>query len=307
MKKLFKTSLIASLLLISMTSHAQFGGLLKGLTELKPATPSQTNDKNTKDTKPIKGINENGMALLNIVGVLASSSDENEELEMGNSVAATLLGTNRLWNNNKAQNYINLVGRHIALQSERKNLNWTFGIIDTPSINAFAAPGGTILVTRGLFSILDSEDELAAVLAHEISHVNRQHHYNVMKKQKLVEIGSKLAASKLGEKNNPEMTKYLTNLGGEMIARGLDKDAEFEADRDGIVLAARAGYNSSSMIEVLSKLDGKDKSSNAMKLFTSTHPSAIDRISLLSSSLNEELEKYAVASPAQNRIKAYGK
>ena len=149
-----------------------------------------------------------------------------EELELGRATAAQILGANRLLKDKKIQRYVNLVGRHVADQTERKGLKWSFGVIESSAVNAFAAPGGYILITSALLNELETEDELAAVLAHEVAHVIRKHHYRVMRKQKMLEFG----ANAVRIEGADEVNK-LSNMTAQVIARGLDKKAEFEADK----------------------------------------------------------------------------
>ena len=88
------------------------------------------------------------------------------------------------------QQYVNRVGRWVALQSDRPDLKWTFGVIQTDDINAFAAPGGYVFVTRGLYAKLKDETELAGVLGHEIAHVQQKHHLKVVQKSQLMDLAA---------------------------------------------------------------------------------------------------------------------
>jgi predicted Zn-dependent protease len=247
----------------------------------------------------------NMKALGSLVTAVAPAPTADEEIVVGEGVAGTVLGAARVWNNRPAQRYVNLVGSHIARKSERPDLPWSFAIIDTASINAFAAPGGIVLVTRGLYEMLDSEDELASVLAHEIAHVNRQHHYNVIRQQKVVEFGANVA--QMDSSRYAAINKRLANVGADLIARGLDKDAEFEADRDAIVLAARAGYDSSAILATLERLHAKARTDSAVQLLFTTHPAPADRIQKLSEIANADIEAAAVRSPAAERIRSDGR
>jgi predicted Zn-dependent protease len=275
-------------------SHAsKLEDMLKGITDnaQKKEAPAKE-DSSASSTK-------------DIVGTLAGSQSSDEEIKVGEGVAAQVLGAAPLWKNAKAQHYVNLVGRAVAQQSERTGLPWAFAVIDTSSINAFAAPGGIILITRGIYAMLDTEDELAAVLAHEIAHVTRQHHYKVIKQQKVVELGATLLQRDKG--GNKEAVNKMINVGAELMARGLDKNAEFEADRDGMVLAARAGYDSSALISVLEKLAAHAANDAALQLLFKTHPSPADRIKELTAVVNAPLEAAAVRSASANRLKQFAK
>ena len=100
------------------------------------------------------------------LGLIKTLTDEEtleEELESGKIYASQLLGAVKLYENEEVTKYVNEIGRHIANHTGRPDLPWTFAVLDTEGINAFAAPGGYIFLTKGLMSILSTEDELAAV------------------------------------------------------------------------------------------------------------------------------------------------
>src|SRR5687768_8515852 len=122
----------------------------------------------------------------NIAGAVTGGGDmpEKEEIALGRELAGRTLGAAPLVNDASLQRYVNRVGRAIAAQTDRPELPWRFGVIDSPSINAFAAPGGVILITRGLYEILDNEAQLAAVLGHEVAHVMQRHHVQVLQSQR---------------------------------------------------------------------------------------------------------------------------
>ena len=106
------------------------------------------------------------------------------EREAGEEIVAVYLGAAPLTQNSNLNRYVSLVGTRVASKSDRSALTWTFGVLASDSVNAFSAPGGYILVTEGLLRMLETEDELAAVLAHEVAHVVRQHHHwKIIQKQ----------------------------------------------------------------------------------------------------------------------------
>lgn len=296
MKKLLLVIGTASFMTIALpVSAAGLEGLLGGL------NPFQ------KNNKPASGTDANsGAALIGeLLSTATSKQSADDEILIGDGVAAQVLGAAPIWNNAKAQRYINLVGRYLVQNSERQDLPWAFAIIDTPSINAFAAPGGLVMVTRGLYELLETEDDLAAVLAHEIGHVNRKHHYNVIKQQKMLQTGTGFMQKEVGKDSGA--ASKLIGVGGELIARGLDKDAEFEADRDAIVLAARGGYDSSSILTVLEKLHAKLATDNGMELLFKTHPAPLERMQRLNAAITPELESAAVPSAAAKRLANEGR
>lgn len=202
---------------------------------------------------------------------------EAEEIAMGREIAGRVLGAAPLVNDPALQSYVNRVGRWIALQSERPDLPWRFAVIESPAINAFAAPGGYVLVTRGLYEILDTEAQLAGVLAHEIAHVVRRHHVTVLQKSAALSAGAQLAQ----RDNRAAVINNMIGTGAEIFARGLDKSAEHEADAVGVVLAARAGYNPFGLIDVLHKMAARGSGDGSMALLFKTHPMPGDRLAQL--------------------------
>ena len=238
--------------------------------------------------------------LLNGLSSFTQKESPEEEARSGEDIAAPVLGAAPPWKNSIVQRYVNLVGRRVADQAERRDVAWRFAVIDSPSINAMAFPGGIVVVTRGLYALLDTEDELAAVLGHEIAHVNRKHQWKVIRQQKLVA----LAEGRITGKDASKTSKLVADLGAKLIARGLDKSAEFEADRDCAVLAARAGYDSSALISVMQKLSRVTSDQGDASLLFATHPAPAQRIEQLVAAASPELEAAAVPSPAAARLKS---
>ena len=105
---------------------------------------------------------------------------------MNGEVVALYLGAAPLINDKKILEYVNTLGQHIVsfVPKSEQNRDWRFGVIESSGVNAFAAPGGYILITRGLLNLTETEDQLAFILAHEISHVVKRHHLKVIQKQK---------------------------------------------------------------------------------------------------------------------------
>lgn len=222
----------------------------------------------------------------NVLSGIVGVSEENE-IAIGRQIAGNLLGASPLVKDSKLQKYINNVGRWVASQSERPDLPWHFGVIESKDINAFAAPGGYIFVTRGLYVQLQNEAALAGVLAHEVGHVIRQHHLKILQQSSLVELGSQALAKQVGDS---EKAQKLIGSGAEIAARSLDKNAEFEADRIAVVLSARAGYDPFSFPEVLQQIGHVAKDDDSVALLFKTHPHPEVRLEKLGGAMEERFD-----------------
>jgi predicted Zn-dependent protease len=222
-------------------------------------------------------------------GVLRALSgfSEAEEVAIGRQAAGNILGAAPLVKDAALQRYVDRVGRWVASQSERPDLPWHFGVIESGDLNAFAAPGGYVFVTRGLYRGLQTESELAGVLAHEIGHVVRKHHLKLLQQGRLLDIGGKALSTRVGEN---EAIKRVIGNGAEIFARALDKDAEFEADRVAVILAARAGYDPFGLPTVLQDLARVARNDSRIGLLFKTHPHPDDRLTALGEAVGSRLD-----------------
>lgn len=211
-----------------------------------------------------------------------SDTSEEEEQLAGREAAAVLLGAAPLLENDALNNYVNRVGRWVALHSDRPDLQWRFAVLDDPDINAFAAPGGYIFITSGLLARMRSEAELAGVLGHEIVHVTEKHHLEAMQKQARMKLVGFVASSALQEEGyDPTQVAGLVNAARNLYSKGLDRKDEYQADRIGVVLAARAGYDPYGLPAVLQTLDRINPDSSSLALLNATHPRPADRLQRL--------------------------
>lgn len=219
---------------------------------------------------------------------------ESEEISIGQEISATLLGAAELSTDAGKQQYVNRVGLWLVEQTERSSLPWRFGVLDTPSVNAFAAPGGYVFVTTGLLDLLETEAELAGVLAHEIAHVLRRHHLRAVKQDKAIgllgELGQTAAAEAGVEDALPDSVKErIGNVARALYAKGLNRADEHEADEVAAELMARAGYNPYAFAAVLHKLDALSVSDANAQLLFETHPAPSDRLDQISELLEGPL------------------
>jgi predicted Zn-dependent protease len=226
------------------------------------------------------------------VGKAVKEIDEPEEIAIGRDVAARLLGAAPLVADARLQRYVNHVGRWLAAQTERPDLPWQFGVLDSPNVNAFAVPGGTIFITRGLLDKMRNEAELAGVLGHEIVHVLRKHHLKAIQKGAKSSLAGDAASMALKDRAGPARDKLIA-FSTEMYSRGLDKSDELEADRLGVVIAARAGYDAYGLPSVLQTLQAMNAQDSQLALMFKTHPAPGERLDILGEKMQPVLDTYS--------------
>ena len=219
-----------------------------------------------------------------------------EEIALGPEIAGRILGTRPLWSDEVAQQRVNVVGRWVASQTSRPELPWTFGVIDTSEVNAFAAPGGFILVTRGLYELLASDSEVAAVLGHEISHCVQRDHYKVIHKQDLATVGKDQAVQHVTAGNDSVAggyaRRYAEKNGAAIMLTSLDREAEYRSDEAAEFYLARAGMNPLTLYAVLQKLTALGSESASLAQLYKTHPPLDARLDRIDQRGLGELESY---------------
>ena len=230
--------------------------------------------------------------------------DQKEEIAIGNDLAARLLGAAPLAADARLQRYVNNVGRWVASQTERADLPWRFGVLEAPQLNAFAVPGGTIFITRGLLASMKSEAELAGVLAHEMVHVLQKHHLKAIQKSAQTSLAGDALNLALKDARSTQARDKLISLGTEVYSRGLDKSDEFEADRLGVMLAARAGYDSYGLPAVLQTLQAMNAQDSGLALMFKTHPAPGERLGALGEKMLPTLDAYAAQPQLVERFAA---
>ncbi len=204
---------------------------------------------------------------------LAPLNDE-EERDIGREVAAKLIGFYHLYNNDALTRYVNLVGQTVAAQSARQDIQYHFAVLDSNDINAFSAPGGYILVTRGAVGLCEDESELAGVLAHEVGHVAAKHVVHIVERDKALRSGMEEASA------YTPGSAYLQKMSNavliKIIDQGLAPNDEYEADQLGVTYAHKAGYPADGLERFLAKL-AQATDQGAHSFWTRTHPPVTDR------------------------------
>jgi len=210
-----------------------------------------------------------------------------QEYYIGRAVAANVLSTYRLQTGNQEMiDYVNKICQAIIINSPRPEIfsSYHVNILDSDEINAFATPGGHIFITRGLINCATSEDTLAAVIAHEVAHIQLQHGLKAIKNSRitnaLMVTGASTASAALGSNQLSEMTSVFSESVKEivtsMVNNGYSQTQEFDADSTAMVFLSLAGYEPSALLDMLNVLDREQGRRSGG--FNRTHPTPAQRI-----------------------------
>ena len=281
MKKIFFVSLVLSLSLLFTSCET----LLEAIESSNPQTAEE-------------------LAFSNVIKTGSNAFEEltiENEYYIGRAVAAAITNKYKIYYGApKTTEYLNKICNAIVLNSGAEPLfeGYHVAIMDTNDINAMATPGGHIFVSKGLISCTDSEDALAAVLAHEIAHIQLKHSIKAIKKSRRNSfIGSAISFAGLMaidaydipidvSKEDLESLYVATDvILGTLINSGYSKAQEFEADKKALSLMNATGYDPNAMLDMLNMV--KEKTSGAKSGWNSTHPSPEKRIKKVSKQLKK--------------------
>ena len=226
-----------------------------------------------------------------------------QEYYIGRTVGAVITNKYKVYQNDRATMYVNELGQTIATYSDLPETygGYHFLILDTDEINAFAAPGGLIFVSRGLLRCCNTEDEAAAVLAHEIGHVQYRHGLDAIEKSRItnaVTTGLLEAGKNLTNAQVAELTTIfegsIQDITSTLINNGYSRTFEKQADQAAIAILKRSGYNPQGLVDMLRVMDTNLKP-GALD-FAKTHPSPTTRIEAINDS-------FGTFSPVNERLK----
>lgn len=221
--------------------------------------------------------------------VQLSTLSDSQEVALGKQINDQLVsGEVKLYSNRKVNNYINEIGQRLVPYSDRPNIPYTFQVIDSDQLNAFATMGGYVYVTTGLIKAADNEAQLASVIGHEIGHIAARHSLEQMRQSALTQG----IASAAGLDRNAAV-----NIGVELaLRRPHSRQDEFEADQKGLATLERAGYAPGAMVAFMEKLLDQP----SMPSFLSTHPAVSDRIRALNQAIDPATANSGVGLDAAN-------
>lgn len=225
---------------------------------------------------------------------------EAEEIELGRQISEKIRQRYGVVQSPEVHKYVTLVGAVLATSSTRPGLPWTFIVLDTDAVNAFAAPGGYVHITKGALAQIKNEAELAGVLGHELTHVTEKHTIAAIKKGKAAD----LAVSASGKGGG--FTQEFIDKAKDAILKGFGQKEELEADSKGIILASKAGYAPSGLPAFLQALSDRNKASTERKGLFASHPEMDERMKKLQDTITKnKLAGSAVLEARYKKVITY--
>jgi beta-barrel assembly-enhancing protease len=221
---------------------------------------------------------------------------DEEELQLGAEVSERVRERYGVAQDPAAHRYVTLVGTLLAKKSTRPGLRFTFIILDTDGVNAFAAPGGFIHITRGALGLMTSEAELAGVLAHEITHVTEKHTIRAIQKNKVIQITADESIKK-----NAAIWNKLVDVTSNLVMSGFGRGEELESDREGVGIANAAGYAPGGLGAFLKRLAARNQQTSGRQGLFASHPEMQERLDVLDREI--KARKYASTAVLVDRFK----
>jgi predicted Zn-dependent protease len=197
-----------------------------------------------------------------------------EEQALGKNVSEKIRIRYGVVQDPRVHRYVSLVGTALAQGSTRPALPWTFIVLDTDGVNAFAAPGGYVHITRGLLALIKSEAELAGVLGHEIIHITEKHTVRALQKNQAVQMG----ASETLSGSAAFMDRVVAAVYENIVERGFGRAEENESDEQSVALANKIGYAPNGLVAFLTTLKDRNKASKEKRGLFASHPEMQERL-----------------------------
>jgi beta-barrel assembly-enhancing protease len=210
--------------------------------------------------------------------------NEQDEIALGQGISEKIRARYGVQQDVEATRYVSLVGKVVAAKSSRPRLPYQFIILDSDSVNAFAAPGGYIHITRGALASFKDEAELAGVLGHEIAHITEKHTVKGLQKLR----GIELAEGQTSLRADPGVFAKVVDAATEAILQGFGRAEEVESDRVGVRLSARCNYDAEGLVRFLEVLKERNSGHAARAGLFASHPETQERIDRLNAQIEGE-------------------
>jgi predicted Zn-dependent protease len=200
-----------------------------------------------------------------------------EERQLGEAVSAKVRTRYGVVQNDNVHRYVTLVGTVVAQAVGPADVPWTFIVLDTDAVNAFAAPGGFVHITRGALALVQDEAELAGVLGHEVAHVTERHSIRAIQKNKSIQMGADERLSG----NAALLNQVAENVYLDIIEKGFGRTEENESDEKGVIAANKVGYAPQGLHRFLTRLQERNKDSKEKRGLFASHPEMKERLERL--------------------------
>jgi len=257
-RHLVLATFVAASLMAATPAHAQFGKILDSAN--KAADAKQKFD--------------------------AINMSDADERKIGDEVSLKLRQHFGVFQDKAVTTYVSLVGTVLAKSSTRPNLNWQFVVLDTDGVNAYAAPGGIVHITRGLLGLMKSEAQLADALGHEITHITAKHTVRSIQKNNAVKLGAE--QTKGGSLASAAVSQLASVVYDNLFENKFDRNDEMEADRVGIALASKVGYSPDALSDVLKALDARNTNAQQPNGLFASHPDTQARLEGIAKTIKEQ-------------------
>ena len=208
---------------------------------------------------------------------------EEEEVTLGAAVSERVRERYGVVQDQAVHRYVSLVGTAVAQASSRPNINWHFIVLDTDGVNAFAAPGGYIHITRGALGLVANEAELAGVLAHELIHVTNKHAIKAIQKGKAIQLGAQETLT-----GNKAVFLQAVDKTTDVVMAGFGRSEELESDREAGRLAERVGYDPHALAVFLTRLSERNKGASEKQGLFASHPEMKERLDKIGKQIESE-------------------
>lgn len=249
------------------------------------------------------GARENWRNRASVEVAAYTASDIAAEIKFGRAIAARILGRHKAYDSPALIKYVNLVGASLAQSTNRPELEFHLMILDTDELNAYAAPGGYIFITKGALKYMKDESELAGVIAHEVAHITERHVVKELKIKGTDDAATAELARIIGGNSESARAAF-----GQAVDRGLElifkdgykKEDEMQADKTSVTISAVSGYDPSGLSRYLERI--KPIKEETPPPSDSTHPSFDARTLQISDAIKQDGIDYSALAKNNNRF-----
>jgi predicted Zn-dependent protease len=224
---------------------------------------------------------------------------DQEEVQLGANISERIRAKYGVVQDPEIHKYVTLVGMVLVRKSSRPNIPYQFIVLDTDGVNAFAAPGGFVHITRGALALMKNEAELAGVLGHELAHITEKHTIRAVQKNKAFQM----AASQKSVSADPQLFRRLQDEMFKIVFAGFGRADELDADEHGLAVSASSGYEASGLKQFLTTLKERNTGSEIKQGLFASHPEMDERLQKIDSTIQRS--NWSGGAVDQARLQKY--